>query len=388
MMQRFDDAQVSCKMSDDMNVTTSSYISPSINGTENTAGGMVGQSISTSQMVYIIIGIVGFAGNGITIAVLGSSKDLRSKTTNMLILNQSSIDCLSSIFLVAQTSGIIPKEAPVGFAGELFCRLWLSRFLLWGCFKASTFNLVALTLERYFQINYPIKHKTSFGQKEALYVMAFVWILGMVYQGLLSISSSGLVNGRCKVHFFWPSAKIQAIVGVLSVVIEFFIPLLIMILAYSKMAISILKKAKGVGVNSGQLFRGAGPSGHSQNHNTAASGLSSQNLPSQKMQQAGRNILKTLILISICFVICWAGNQTIFLLFYFGYPTKFNGIFYNVSVYLVFANCCTNPFIYAFKYKHFQKQLAALFGRKKVAPETAVGRDSGGHEKKTERTSM
>ena len=38
-----------------------------------------------------------------------------------------------------------------GILGELECRLWNTQALLWGLFKSSTWNLVALTIERYFE---------------------------------------------------------------------------------------------------------------------------------------------------------------------------------------------------------------------------------------------
>ena len=35
-----------------------------------------------------------------------------------------------------------------GILGELQCRLWNTKFLMWGLFKSSTWNLVTLTFER------------------------------------------------------------------------------------------------------------------------------------------------------------------------------------------------------------------------------------------------
>ena len=50
-------------------------------------------------------------------------------------------------------------ESMAGFTAELFCRLRLSQFLLWGLMMSSSYNLMAISFERYMAIVHPIWHR-------------------------------------------------------------------------------------------------------------------------------------------------------------------------------------------------------------------------------------
>ena len=71
----------------------------------------------------------------------------------------------------------------------------------------------------------------------------------------------------------------------------------------------------------------------------------------EKLAKVRSNILKTLALVSFCFVFCWAGNQIWFFMFGLGYPLDFSSPFYTFSVFAVYVNCSINPFIYIMKYE-------------------------------------
>jgi len=79
--------------------------------------------------------------------------------------------------------------------------------------------------------------------------------------------------------------------------------------------------------------------------------------------RAKKNVIKTMLLVSIGFIICTSWNQVFFFLYNLGFfdVTAFNGNFYHFSVVAMFANCCVNPFIYAVKFRDFQKGLKKLF---------------------------
>ena len=77
----------------------------------------------------------------------------------------------------------------------------------------------------------------------------------------------------------------------------------------------------------------------------------------QNMSRAMRNVIKTLALVSICFILCWSCNQIYFLMWNLGYPADFNGAFYHFTVVAVFCNCCINPPIYIAQYEQFQINL-------------------------------
>ena len=111
--------------------------------------------------------------------------------------------------------------------------------------------------------------------------------------------------------------------------------------------------------------------------------MASQNLLSEgqsnqmnTMDKAKTNVLKTLVLLSSCFFLCWGWNVTLFLLFTLGVPLSFDTTFYNFSVFMININCCVNPFCYAVQYREFQEQARRIFCNCTVLSKTTAIRNS------------
>ena len=144
----------------------------------------------------------------------------------------------------------------------------------------------------------------------------------------------------------WEHPAIQQFWGVLTALLQYFIPLGVMAFCYGRMIIFIRRRP--------------------------ALGSSRSD---QKMARASNNILKTLILVCAAFAICWVNNQVYFLMFNIGYPVDFNGTYFHFTVIMVFLNCCINPFIYCFKYHSFQEQVLRMYcGRKQIKGDATVSR--------------
>ena len=90
-------------------------------------------------------------------------------------------------------------------------------------------------------------------------------------------------------------------------------------------------------------------------------GTSTNDKESVKYLHAGRNILKTLIIVSICFTLCWVSTQTYYLLTNIGIlKLTFGHPFNIVSTFLVYINSCVNPFIYVIHYQQFRRGVGLL----------------------------
>ena len=140
----------------------------------------------------------------------------------------------------------------------------------------------------------------------------------------------------------WEHPAIQQAWGILTALLQYFIPLGAMMICYYQMIAMIRKKPFG-----------------SEEGGDKENKVKSQR--DEKMARASRNILKTLILVCAAFATCWVNNQVYFLMFNLGYPVDFNGTYFHFTVIMVFLNCCINPFIYALQYHPFQKQFHYLF---------------------------
>ena len=90
------------------------------------------------------------------------------------------------------------------------------------------------------------------------------------------------------------------------------------------------------------------------------SDLSEKDNQTKLFHIARKNTPKTLVLLSLCFIICWSCLQFNFLLYNLGFPPLWNTTFYKVVILMAFGNCMINPFVYLVKYKDFQEGLKYL----------------------------
>ncbi|ELU06600.1 hypothetical protein CAPTEDRAFT_96648 [Capitella teleta] len=283
---------------------------------------------------YYTIGTVGVLDNSLVILTLVKRRsNFLRRNCYRFILHQSIIDLVASVFLILTTRFHQMTGLPAGLASEVNCRVWLTNLFLWGPFMISTYNLIAMTFERYFAVLKPVAYKSS--SKGAIFITSVIstWTLGMTFNALMKIITSGVVNGRCRVLYHWSSPEARQGFGILTIVIEYFLPLVILIFCYSHM-IYILKQM-------GSVVRPVA------DHVT--------NKASSNRFRARKNITKTMLWVSICFVLCWTSNQVYFLLMNLGFNLTTKTNFYKFTVIAAFLNCCVNPFVYLVKDSAFRK---------------------------------
>ena len=72
-----------------------------------------------------------------------------------------------------------------------------------------------------------------------------------------------------------------------------------------------------------------------------------------KFQLARRNTIKTLLIVGLCFIICWSQNEVMYFMYNCGYDINFSRTYFQFTFLMVFLNCTVNPFIYLIKYKDY-----------------------------------
>ena len=162
--------------------------------------------------------------------------------TNVYIINQSVLDSIVSFFLLLVVN--IPRQwvGLSGALGEAYCRVWLTDALLWGSLVASTYNLVAMSVERYLAIVHAIWHKTSMTKGRVAVSLVLVWIVWPIYNSIFHFPTTGLVGGVCKLYFFWPNEVMQRTFGVIIIVFSFFLPIGALVFCYTAMARALRSK--------------------------------------------------------------------------------------------------------------------------------------------------
>ncbi len=334
-----------------MNVTPEEYNmsgvttegSSTIEGVTITSlGGAIFFTSTVAFILYNIIGVVGAICNLLVVIVIASSK-LRKTYFNMFILNQSCIDVVVNLVLI----GVANLTGNVGLNGSsamAYCLLWQSRLFVWGLLISSTYNLVALTLERYTEVVHPIWHRNNLNGKKVLISVICIWVVSLVIQGIPLFATTRIINKKCVTYTVWPSRGHQQLFGIVWVFLKLFIPVVILTYAYCHIAMILHDRLKinPVQPNSAQTSSGTS-SGNSSNSRDA------------RLARARHNTIKTLFIVSICFFVCWAPNQIYFFMMNVGYPPDYSSNFYHFTVYLVYINGCLNPIIYGFQYEEFQK---------------------------------
>ena len=85
------------------------------------------------------------------------------------------------------------------------------------------------------------------------------------------------------------------------------------------------------------------------------------NTAKDKFQLARRNTIKTLLIVGLCFIICWSQNQILYVMYNCGYELDYNNTYYQYTILMVFMNCTVNPFVYLIKYRDYQETLRTFF---------------------------
>ena len=111
--------------------------------------------------IYVGVSIFGVPGNILTIIVLLSTKELREKPINLFMAHQSVVDGILLLLTICNKTVNFTSISNSGISGQLLCSVFTSNALTSGFLHASGFNLMFLTIERYWAITKPLKYDSS-----------------------------------------------------------------------------------------------------------------------------------------------------------------------------------------------------------------------------------
>ncbi|NXM00866.1 GALR2 protein, partial [Tyrannus savana] len=279
-------------------------------------------------VVFSLIFLLGTVGNSLVLAVLLHNGQVGHNTTNLFILNLSLADFFFIVFCVPFQATIYSLEGWV--FGSFICKA--VHFFIYLTMYASSFTLVAVSVDRYLAIRYPLRSRELRTPHSAVAAMAVIWGLSVVFAGPY-LSYYDLIE--------WESSYIcmpgweewrRKVMDTSTFTFGYIIPVLVISLSYTR-TIKYLW--------------------------TAVDPLEDI----AESRKAKWKVTKMVIIVTILYCLCWLPYHVIILRYLYG-DFPFNQVTYAfrlLSHCMAYANSCLNPIIYALVSKHFRKGFKKVF---------------------------
>ncbi|CAF3003814.1 unnamed protein product [Rotaria sp. Silwood2] len=124
-------------------------------------------------ILYVIVFIVGTIGNLLVIIVIQRNRSMRT-VTNMFIMNLAAADLLVLVFCLPAT--VIQDVTKTWFFGLVLCKF--VNYIQNMSISVSVLTLMAISVERYQAIVYPLKFSGT--KQRARILILSVWILSLL----------------------------------------------------------------------------------------------------------------------------------------------------------------------------------------------------------------
>lgn len=189
-------------------------------------------------VVYCSILLVCTTGNAMLIAVILSSRRMRSLPSKILILNLAFADLLTLIMSIP-FDVVLEENHYVWPYGAVLCKLLFPAATMLS--TSSSLTLAAISLDRYKTLLHPFKSKLSVTQvKCILVVVDWVSVLFVVPYAVFL----GLQNNICTEE--WPGFLYRQIYTVFLVSVQYALPLLFMMTMYILASTKLYDATKNV----------------------------------------------------------------------------------------------------------------------------------------------
>ena len=288
------------------------------------------------------IGVFGFFGNMFVFGVICANRSRDPNVTENLLRHQAIVDFVSSLLVVTMTlfTSLIPLQPTLSSGQEIVCFVLVMNILVRISFSTSLYNLVALTLEQYFEVVHPLFHRAHLLNISTIKIICLEWTLCISICFIYIFFTIELTKGNCATSTFYTTSPQSVFVGLLTLTLNFLFPVMIMTYCLCRMAWTMHKKAVQV------LSIGALP----------------------MFANAKVNIIKTLIMFLMVIFICWLSFYLVSFLSFIGIfeVAIFSSWIYQICQSFLYFSCSINPFIYAVKYKKFREGVSKLLRKIRI----------------------
>ncbi|XP_034365155.1 cholecystokinin receptor type A isoform X1 [Arvicanthis niloticus] len=341
-------------------------------------------------LLYSFIFLLSVLGNTLVITVLIRNKRMRT-VTNIFLLSLAVSDLMLCLFCMP--FNLIPNLLKDFIFGSAVCKT--TTYFMGTSVSVSTFNLVAISLERYGAICKPLQSRVWQTKSHALKVIAATWCLSFtimtpypIYSNLVPFTKhNNQTANMCR--FLLPSDAMQQSWQTFLLLILFLIPGIVMVVAYGLISLELYqgikfdasqkKSAKEKRLNSGSGGRYEDSDGcylqksrpprklELQQLSTSSSGGRVNRIRSSSSAAnliAKKRVIRMLIVIVVLFFLCWMPIFSVNA--WRAYDTvsaekHLSGTPISFILLLSYTSSCVNPIIYCFMNKRFRLGFMATF---------------------------
>ncbi|KAH7980064.1 hypothetical protein HPB49_012930 [Dermacentor silvarum] len=286
-------------------------------------------------LLYGLVVLVSVFGNALVCHVVFYSRKMRTKT-NVLIANLAVSDLLMTTLTIPLSAArFLLDNWPFG---EALC--YLAPFLQVTFVYVSTLSMAWIACDRYSVIVYPLRLRRLCPSHRAI---ACIWTLAgalslphAVFNRVVSLFTYRPLV-RCQVQYPPPPAEFRKWLTLATFLTQYVLPLTLTALMYSRVSYALWsRKALGALTREQQAWH----------------------------TRSKRKSLKMLVLVVLCFAVCWLPLNVYHLVAHFRAddgPDRHNSSLFIFFHWLAMSSVCYNPFIYCWLNEKFrQGALACL----------------------------
>ncbi len=305
-------------------------------------------SLLDMRIAVIIVGLIGMLDNGVVLWVIYRVAAVRTSLGNLYLINQCVVDLLCSFSVVVTYVTYLAVATFEGYWGLVLCKVVFNESSLWCLYSLSNFSLVMVNVDRYLTIVHPKKRYFWGSKKIKLICIVMAWLVAFGIGMPVLILTTDVIDKVCYANFKWPSYESALAWGYLVFALVP-VSLLVFTFVYVRIYIVVRKSKMAVTSNTTGVHSIASVSGHSES------------IATKKFSKEEREVLKSLILVSVVFAVCVSPVNIYYLLFNLGYNMNFSGFYYFLLA-MAMANSATNPFVYMAKLKTLHRAIALMLG--------------------------
>ncbi|KAL1771388.1 substance-K receptor [Sigmodon hispidus] len=291
---------------------------------ESNTTGVTAFSMPTWQLAlwataYLALVLVAVTGNATVIWIILAHERMRT-VTNYFIINLALADLCMAAFNA--TFNFVYASHNIWYFGRIFC-YFQNLFPITAIF-VSIYSMTAIAADRYMAIVHPFQPRLSAPSTKA--VIAGIWLAALALASPQCFYSTITIDqGATKCVVAWPNDKgdkALLLYHLVVLVLIYFLPLVVMFVAYSVIGLTLWKRAV-------------------PRHQAHGANL--------RHLQAKKKFVKAMVLVVLTFAVCWLPYHLYFILGSFQediYYHKFIQQLYLALFWLAMSSTMYNPIIY------------------------------------------